>query len=94
MAVVRKQILLDPAQSKRLQKLRAATGMSESEIVRRSLDAYDPERTDSLEHNEEVRDLLDSLVEQNAKTVQAPELADAEIAATERYLAATQGRTR
>jgi len=86
MAAVRKQILLDPVQNKRLQKLRAATGMSESEIVRRSLDAYDPERTGGLEDNTEVRELLDVLVEQNSKTTRALELAEAEIAATERYL--------
>ncbi|HEX6998987.1 MAG TPA: hypothetical protein VF322_12670 [Gammaproteobacteria bacterium] len=88
MTVVRKQILLGPAHNERLQRLRAVTGMSESEIVRRSLEAYDPEGAAGLEDNAEVRELLESLMAQNARTAEALQQAEAEIEATERYLAA------
>lgn len=86
-AAVRKQILLDTAQNKRLKRLRAATGISESEIVRRALAAYDPEDARGLEADPEIAELLAALVAQNAKTAQALELAESEIAATEGYLA-------
>lgn len=87
MAVVRKQILLNAAQNKRLQRLRAATGISESEIVRRALDAYDPDKAAaSIEGNDDVRELLDELVAQNGKTADALQLAETEIAATEAFL--------
>jgi hypothetical protein len=86
-AVIRKQILLEANQNKRLKKLRAVTGLSESELIRRAVDAYDPENASALETNAEVRELLETLVEQNAKTAKALERADGEIAATERYLA-------
>ena len=87
MAVVRKQILLEAAQNERLQKLRRATGSSESEIVRRALEAYDPEDGKGLVENAELRELLDALVEQNAKTAKALDEAEAEIAATQRFFA-------
>jgi hypothetical protein len=87
MATVRKQILLDAEQNKRLRHLRATTGVSESEIVRRALEAYDPENAQGLASSEEVRELLDALVVQNAKTAEVLSRAEAEIAETERYLA-------
>lgn len=87
MAVVRKQILLDAAENKRLKRLRAATGISESEIVRRALAAYDPENASGLEADPEIAELLAALVAQNAKTAQALEHAESEVAATEGYLA-------
>jgi hypothetical protein len=83
-AVVRKQILLDAAQNKRLRRLRAETGISESEIVRRALDAYDPRGGSDLQ-SEDVRELLEALIAQNAKTEHALRLAESEITATERY---------
>lgn len=92
MATVRKQILLSEAQNERLRKLRAATGVSESEIVRRALEAYDPGGGAGAEAGEEIRDALASLVEQNAKTARALETAEAEIAATEEYLRALRAQ--
>jgi hypothetical protein len=92
MATVRKQILLDAEQNKRLRQLRATTGVSESEIVRRALEAYDPENAQGLASSEEVRELLDALVAQNAKTADVLSLAEAEIAATEHYLAELRGQ--
>lgn len=86
MATVRKQILLSEAQNERLRKLRAATGISESELVRRALEAYDPEGARNAAADEEMREALEALVEQNAKTAQALDTAEAEIAATEQYL--------
>ncbi len=87
MATIRKQILLSEAQNERLRKLRAVTGVSESEIVRRALEAYDP-RGGAGTDDDEIREALEALVEQNAKTARALESAEAEIAATERYLQA------
>ncbi|HEX6994393.1 MAG TPA: ribbon-helix-helix protein, CopG family [Gammaproteobacteria bacterium] len=86
MATIRKQILLSEAQNERLRKLRAATGVSESEIVRRALEAYDPRGGADADADDEIREALAALVEQNAKTARALESAEAEIAATERYL--------
>jgi|SRR5690606_31499760 len=86
MATVRKQILLSEAQNERLRKLRVATGISESELVRRALEAYDPEGAASAVADEEMREALEALVEQNAKTARALDTAEAEIAATEQYL--------
>lgn len=87
MATVRKQILLDAEQNKRLRQLRTMTGVSESEIVRRALEAYDPQNAEGVASNEEVRELLEALVAQNAKTAESLALAESEIAETERYLA-------
>jgi len=86
MATIRKQILLSEEQNERLRKLRAATGVSESEIVRRALEAYDPRGGAGADAEDEVREALAALVEQNAKTARALESAEAEIAATERFL--------
>jgi len=86
LATVRKQILLSEAQNERLRQLRAETGVSESEIVRRALEAYDPGGGAGAEAGEEIRDALAALVEQNAKTARALETAEAEVAATEEYL--------
>lgn len=86
MVTVRKQILLSAAQNERLRKLKEATGISESEIVRRALEAYDPNGGGSTEIDNEVRETLAALVEQNTKAAQALETAEAEITATEKYL--------
>jgi len=86
MATIRKQILLSEAQNERLRRLRLATGVSESEIVRRALEAYEPSAGQSADADDEIREALTALVEQNAKTARALEEAEAEIAATERYL--------
>src|SRR5690606_26096038 len=71
MSSVRKLILLSESQNERLRKLRAATGISESEIIRRALDAYDPSGGAGDAANDELRDALAALVEQNAKTARA-----------------------
>ncbi len=86
MSTVRKQILLSESQNERLRKLRAATGISESEIIRRALDAYDPSGGAGDAANDELRDALAALVEQNAKTARALDTAEAEIEATEAFL--------
>lgn len=86
MSTVRKQILLSEAQNERLRKLRAATGISESEIIRRALDSYDPSGGAGEASNEEMRDALAALVEQNAKTAHALDEAEKEIETTEAFL--------
>src|SRR5690606_1192720 len=86
MATIRKQILLSESQNERLRKLREATGVSESEIVRRALEAYDPAGGPGIEADEEMRDALAALVEQSEKTARASDAAEAEIAATEECL--------
>lgn len=88
MAVVRKQILLDTAQNKRLKKLRVQTGRSESEIIRRALDVYNANGNTELEDSAELSELTKALKAQNSKTKATLVAAEREVKETLNYFAA------
>jgi len=88
MAVVRKQILLETAQSKRLKKLSDKTGRSESEIIRRALDVYESNGETSIEDSAELTELVQALKVQNAKTKKTLAGAEREVKQTLDYFAA------
>jgi tRNA U34 5-methylaminomethyl-2-thiouridine-forming methyltransferase MnmC len=88
MAVVRKQILLEAAQNKRLKKLREKTGRSESEIIRRALDVYEANGESNIEDSAELTELVQALKAQNAKTKKALATAEREVKQTLDYFTA------
>ena len=86
--MIRKQILLEPHHNQRLKALRSDTGMSESEIMRRALDAFDPSGAPRAAPSREVSaDLVGALARQNHRTSEALHCAARELDRTLRGLA-------
>ena len=50
--LVRKQYLVSDGQVRKLQRIAAEKGTSVTEIVRRAIDAFDPDRLDDMEQSE------------------------------------------
>jgi hypothetical protein len=81
-ATERVVVLMTPAQKRALAKARRL-GSSAAELVRRSVDAFDPAMDD-----EEIMALLDVLVESHRSTFAAIDQAEREVAITRAYFAA------
>ena len=86
--MIRKQILLEPHHNQRLKGLRSETGMSESEIMRRALEAFDPAGAPRSAPARAVSaDLVGALARQNHRTSDALHRAAQELDRTLRGLA-------
>ncbi len=86
--MIRKQILLEPHHNQRLKALRSDTGMSESEIMRRALEAFDPAGAPRATSARTVStDLIGALARQNHRTSDALHRAARELDRTLRGLA-------
>ena len=90
--MIRKQILLEPHHNKRLKSLRADTGMSESEIMRRALEAFDPTSAPRPSAQAPGADLVEALALQNHRTGDALARAARELDRTLRGLSGEDAR--
>ncbi len=80
--MVRMQILVDPKHKKLAEKLARQTDTSSSEIFRRALEAYDPEKEAEYQ---ELDVLIKALGEANKRARRALEEAEAEVERTLAY---------
>ncbi len=80
--MVRMQILVHPKHKKLAEKLARQTDTSSSEIFRRALEAYDPDK--EAEYGE-LDTLVKALGEANQRARRALEQAEAEVEKTLRY---------
>ena len=80
--MVRMQILVDPKHKKLAEKLARQTDTSSSEIFRRALEAYDPNK--EAEYHE-LDTLMKALGEANQRARRALEEAEAEVEKTIEY---------
>ena len=86
-ATERVVVLMTPAEKRALEKKAKRLGASAAELVRRSVDAFDPTMD-----AQEITALLDVLAESHKSTLAALDRAEREIAATRAYFSAKQTR--
>jgi hypothetical protein len=87
-ATERVVVLMTSAEKRALEKKAKRMGVSTAELVRRSVDAFDPAMD-----TEEVAALLGGLAESHKSTLAALDRAEHEIAATRAYFSAKQTRS-
>jgi hypothetical protein len=84
-ATERAVVLMPPVDKARLEDKERRVGTSVAELVRRSVEAYEPEL-------EQAEALLRLLEDSQARAMQALDGAERELAATEAYFAAKRAR--
>lgn len=82
-ATERVVVLMTPAEKRSLERKAKATRLSTGELVRRSVEAFDPRMTDGA-----VMALLDTFSASHRESLQALDRAEKELAETRAYFAA------